>query len=203
MRPSTYAHGQLRRELLCLFSKGPHHGYQIIQLLQRSGVSPYVPSAGAVYPRIAKLQSEGLIEEVSSGRRRTFAITDRGREELAQGVHGRTRHREGAAQRTARQQDETLRAMLAELSRFHRRMVDEVLTPCASDSYDDAARARFEAALDCAGRSLRESVAYLPPRREDPTLQNRCVRHTASDCSSNSRGPIPDITSTRLEQRPR
>src|SRR5450756_2608230 len=39
-------------------------------------------SAGTVYPRLAKLEEEGLVERTDDGRKATYRITDSGRREV-------------------------------------------------------------------------------------------------------------------------
>ena len=58
------------------------HGYEIIQALSDRFGGTYVPSAGTIYPRLAKLEAEGLVTKESDGRKSVYAITDAGRAEL-------------------------------------------------------------------------------------------------------------------------
>ena len=59
---AVFAHGQMRLYLLALLNEGPRHGYEIIQSLEERFNGLYSPSAGTVYPRLAKLEEEGLVE---------------------------------------------------------------------------------------------------------------------------------------------
>src|SRR5690606_5001196 len=43
----------------------------------------YTPSAGTVYPRLAKLEEEGLVTKTVDGRKTVYSITDAGRAEVA------------------------------------------------------------------------------------------------------------------------
>ncbi|MEP6797973.1 MAG: PadR family transcriptional regulator, partial [Lapillicoccus sp.] len=79
----VFAHGQLRLYLLALLSEGPRHGYEVIQDLEKRFNGLYSPSAGTVYPRLAKLEDEGLVARSDDGRKATYSITDAGRAELA------------------------------------------------------------------------------------------------------------------------
>jgi DNA-binding PadR family transcriptional regulator len=83
MTPPVFAHGHLRLYLLSLLDERPQHGYELIQSLGDRFGGTYVPSAGTIYPRLAKLQDEGLVTKESDGRRSVYAITDSGRAELA------------------------------------------------------------------------------------------------------------------------
>lgn len=79
----VFAHGQLRLYLLTLLEEGPRHGYEVIQDLEQRFNGLYSPSAGTVYPRLAKLEEEGLVERTDEGRKATYRITDAGRAEVA------------------------------------------------------------------------------------------------------------------------
>lgn len=80
---AVFAHGQLRLYLLALLDSGPKHGYELITALSDRFGGTYRPSAGTVYPRLARLEEEGLVQRVDDGRKGTYALTDAGREELA------------------------------------------------------------------------------------------------------------------------
>jgi DNA-binding PadR family transcriptional regulator len=82
--PPVFAHGRLRLYLLKLLDEAPRHGYEVIRLLEERFQGLYAPSAGTVYPRLAKLEAEGLVSHTTeSGGRKVYAITDAGRTELA------------------------------------------------------------------------------------------------------------------------
>ncbi|MVO83186.1 PadR family transcriptional regulator [Streptomyces sp. p1417] len=79
----VFAHGRLRLYLLKLLDEAPRHGYEVIRLLEERFEGLYAPSAGTVYPRLAKLEAEGLVTHTTEGGRKVYAITDAGRAELA------------------------------------------------------------------------------------------------------------------------
>ncbi|MFI6346641.1 helix-turn-helix transcriptional regulator [Streptomyces sp. NPDC050560] len=79
----VFAHGRLRLYLLKLLDEAPRHGYEVIRLLEERFQGLYAPSAGTVYPRLAKLEAEGLVTHTTEGGRKVYSITDAGREELA------------------------------------------------------------------------------------------------------------------------
>ena len=79
---AVFAHGQLRLYLLALLNEGPRHGYEVIRALEERFNGLYSPSAGTVYPRLAKLEEEGLVERTDEGRKAMYAITDAGRREV-------------------------------------------------------------------------------------------------------------------------
>lgn len=80
----VFAHGQLRLYLLALLNEGPRHGYEVIQDLERRFNGLYTPSAGTVYPRLAKLEEEGLVERTEEGRKAVYRITEAGRREVSE-----------------------------------------------------------------------------------------------------------------------
>lgn len=81
--PPVFAHGRLRLYLLKLLDEAPRHGYEIIRLLEERFQGLYAPSAGTVYPRLAKLEAEGLVSHATEGGRKVYSITAEGRAELA------------------------------------------------------------------------------------------------------------------------
>jgi DNA-binding PadR family transcriptional regulator len=85
MTPPVFAHGHLRLYLLSLLAESEHgmHGYELIQALGDRFGGTYVPSAGTIYPRLAKLEDEALVTKSADGRKTVYVITDAGRAELA------------------------------------------------------------------------------------------------------------------------
>ena len=85
MTPPVFAHGHLRLYLLSLLAESETgmHGYELIHALGDRFGGTYVPSAGTIYPRLGKLEEEGLVTKTADGRKTVYAITDDGRAELA------------------------------------------------------------------------------------------------------------------------
>ena len=83
MTPPVFAHGHLRLYLLSLLADAPMHGYEVIQALEERFGGTYVPSAGTTYPRLAKLEEDGLVTKSTDGRKTVYEITEAGRAELA------------------------------------------------------------------------------------------------------------------------
>jgi DNA-binding PadR family transcriptional regulator len=79
----VFAHGQLRLYLLALLHEEPRHGYDVMRALEDRFGGMYTPSAGTVYPRLARLEEEGMITRSDTGRKAVYEITDAGRAELA------------------------------------------------------------------------------------------------------------------------
>jgi DNA-binding PadR family transcriptional regulator len=78
----VFSHGRLRLFLLLLLAERPNHGYELIRLLEDRFLGLYTPSAGTIYPRLAALEEEGLIEHDEIEGRKVYRLTDAGRAEL-------------------------------------------------------------------------------------------------------------------------
>ncbi|MGN9906495.1 PadR family transcriptional regulator [Phytohabitans sp. LJ34] len=81
---AVFSHGRLRLYLLKLLDEGPKHGYELIRLLENRFLGLYAPSAGTIYPRLQRMEAEGLVSHTASGGRKVYEITDAGRAELRQ-----------------------------------------------------------------------------------------------------------------------
>jgi DNA-binding PadR family transcriptional regulator len=79
---AVFSHGRLRLYLLKLLSEGPRHGYELIRLLENRFHGLYAPSAGTIYPRLQRMEADGLIAHTASGGRKVYEITDAGLAEL-------------------------------------------------------------------------------------------------------------------------
>ena len=152
MSPAVFAHGHLRLYLLSLLAERSMHGYELIQALSDRFGGTYVPSAGTIYPRLAKLEEEGLVTKEADGRKTVYGITDAGRAEL-----------------DARSGD--LDGIELELSDSVRRLADEVRT-----SVTDAMKT-LRADLAAAARDAREGAEannYTQSAdANDPRVQSR------------------------------
>lgn len=91
--PPVFAHGELRLYLLVLLLDGPRHGYELITELTRRFGGTYRPSAGTIYPRLARLEEEGLVRRfvpdapdhpgaAGAGRKASYELTPAGRAEV-------------------------------------------------------------------------------------------------------------------------
>jgi DNA-binding PadR family transcriptional regulator len=78
----VFRHGSLRLYLLKLLDEAPRHGYEVIRLLQDRFLGVYAPSPGTIYPRLARLEEEGLVTHDETDGKKVYRITDKGREEL-------------------------------------------------------------------------------------------------------------------------
>jgi DNA-binding PadR family transcriptional regulator len=81
---AVFSHGRLRLYLLKLLAEGPKHGYELIRLLENRFLGLYAPSAGTIYPRLQRMEAEGLVNHTAAGGRKVYEITEAGRAELSQ-----------------------------------------------------------------------------------------------------------------------
>ena len=78
----VFRHGRLRLYLLRLLDEEPRHGYEVIRMLRDQFMGVYAPSPGTIYPRLARLEEEGLVTHDEADGRKVYRITDAGRQEL-------------------------------------------------------------------------------------------------------------------------
>ncbi|GAA4240498.1 hypothetical protein GCM10022254_65370 [Actinomadura meridiana] len=128
----VFGHGRLRLYLLKLLEESPRHGYEVIRLLQDRFLGVYSPSPGTIYPRLARLEADGLVtHEVVKGKK-VYSLTDKGREELERRMDELAELEEelsASAQEFARgvQEDvrQTVRSLREELTQAARTMRDQ------------------------------------------------------------------------------
>ena len=75
--------GDVRAAVLALLAEEPMHGYQIIREIEERSGGSWKPSAGSVYPTLQLLADEGLIDAEEQNGRKTYALTEAGREATA------------------------------------------------------------------------------------------------------------------------
>jgi DNA-binding PadR family transcriptional regulator len=170
--PPVFAHGHLRLYLLRLLVDRPMHGYEIIQALADQSGGTYQPSAGTIYPRLGKLEEEGLVTKEADGRKTVYAITDAGRAELV-----------------AREPE--LDGIEVEFTDSVRRLADEVRA-----SVNDAMRT-LRADLAAAAREARseaQSTAREATRNPtgDPRVASRLRLHEAEAALGEFRSDVRD-----------
>lgn len=150
----VFSHGSLRLYLLSLLNESPRHGYELIQALSDRFGGTYSPSAGTIYPRLAKLEEEGLVTKTTDGRKTVYEITEAGRSELAEREH-------------------ELDAIEDEVTDSVRRLADEVragVQEAMRSLRADLASAAREARKDPRGGSARQSAST---DAEDPARDAR------------------------------
>src|SRR6266700_658450 len=113
-RGTKASRGDVRAAILALLREGPRNGYQIMSEIEERSGGAWRPSPGAVYPALSQLADEGLIEAEESGGRRTFTLTDAGREYVEQNPE----MARGAWESTAQQEAWQLPGLFAEAARL-------------------------------------------------------------------------------------
>ncbi|MDH6236321.1 PadR family transcriptional regulator [Cryobacterium sp. CG_9.6] len=83
---SRMGRGDVRAAVLALLAEQSMHGYQIIHEIEERSGGNWKPSAGSVYPTLQLLADEGLITAEESNGRKTYTLTDTGREAAADAV---------------------------------------------------------------------------------------------------------------------
>jgi DNA-binding PadR family transcriptional regulator len=151
----VFGHGRLRLYLLKLLDESPRHGYEIIQQLRERFAGLYAPSAGTVYPRLARLESEGLVRHETDGGRKVYHITDAGRAELTAKA-GELEALESEIRDSVNDLAEGIRDEVRESARTIREELE-------AEARDAAIRAAQEASTGSAGRAGSTATASGAP----------------------------------------
>src|SRR5258708_24260540 len=65
-----------------MLESGPKHGYELMKELETKSGGVYKASAGAIYPALQQLEDEGVATSDQAGGKRTYVLTDAGKQEL-------------------------------------------------------------------------------------------------------------------------
>jgi DNA-binding PadR family transcriptional regulator len=181
----VFRHGRLRLYLLRLLDEEPRHGYEVIRLLRDRFMGVYAPSPGTIYPRLARLEEEGLVTHDEENGRKVYRITEAGREELrSRGDELDELEEELSASvsdivREVREDvRETVRNLREELTFAAREMRKTERGP--RDEARDAAREQAEQAKEAAREQARQA-------KEAAAAQARQVRDTARQARDQAR----------------
>jgi DNA-binding PadR family transcriptional regulator len=177
----VFRHGSLRLYLLRLLDEEPRHGYEVIRLLRDRFMGVYSPSPGTIYPRLARLEEEGLVTHDEVDGRKVYRITEAGREELRSRSDELDELEEELSasvsdivrevREDVRQTVRSLREELTWAARESRRMGREM----ASDVREQAKQARDEAREQAkqARDEAREQVKQAKEQAREQTRQAR------------------------------
>lgn len=78
--------GDVRSAILELLAeRGPSNGYQVMQGIADATGGQWAPSSGAIYPALAQLEDEGLVEQVEIEGRKAYQLTETGAEAASSG----------------------------------------------------------------------------------------------------------------------
>jgi DNA-binding PadR family transcriptional regulator len=120
--------GDVRAAIISLLSEQPRNGYQIIQEINERTGGLWRVSSGSVYPAIAQLEDEGLIEPTDGNGRKLFALTEAGREHVEHNAEHLARLWEAGAEDARFAEFLSYRELIGQLAAAVRQ-VDEVGTP--------------------------------------------------------------------------
>jgi DNA-binding PadR family transcriptional regulator len=104
----------VRSAILALLMEGPRTGYQIMSDIEERSGGAWRPSPGSVYPALSQLADEGLVVGEETGGRRTFRLSEAGREYVEQNPHAAR----GAWESEAQQEAWELPGLFAEAARL-------------------------------------------------------------------------------------
>lgn len=162
----VFRHGKLRLYLLKLLDEAPRHGYEVIRLLQDRFMGIYAPSPGTIYPRLARLEEDGLVTHEEVDGKKIYSITDKGREEI--------RSRLSDLADLEDELTESLRDVAREISVDVRETVRTIREELAS-----AAREFRGSEERDEGESPDEDAAEAGDTGEDPRTEPRRIREEA------------------------
>ena len=83
-RRGRRSRGDVRAAILLLLDEQPRNGYGLMQEVEERSGGAWRPSPGSVYPALAQLEDEGLIEPAGPDQGKAFTLTDAGRAHLAE-----------------------------------------------------------------------------------------------------------------------
>jgi DNA-binding PadR family transcriptional regulator len=166
----VFGHGRLRLYLLKLLAESPRHGYEVIRLLQDRFLGVYSPSPGTIYPRLARLESEGLVTHQVVKGKKVYEITDKGRAELERRMDELADLEQeitASAQEFAREIQEDVRQTV--------RSLREELTQAAKDMRGQGGTTSWEGWKDGGDRQeeWRRQKEHWRGRRQDWTTEWR------------------------------
>ena len=182
----VFRHGSLRLYLLRLLDEEPRHGYEVIRLLRDRFMGVYSPSPGTIYPRLARLEEEGLVTHDEVDGRKVYRITEAGREELRSRSDELDELEEELSasvsdivrevREDVRQTVRSLREELTWAARESRRMGREM----AADVREQARQARDEA-REQARQARDEAREQIKQAKEQAREQARQAREDARE----------------------
>jgi DNA-binding PadR family transcriptional regulator len=180
----VFRHGRLRLYLLRLLAEEPRHGYEVIRLLRDRFMGVYAPSPGTIYPRLARLEEEGLVTHDEENGRKVYRITEAGCEELRnRGAELDELEEELSASvsdivREVREDvRDTVRSLREELTRAAREMRGTEREQ--SRQAKDAAREAAEAVREQARQARETAWTQAKQAREEAHSRGRLLREEA------------------------
>jgi DNA-binding PadR family transcriptional regulator len=177
----VFAHGQLRLYLLALLDDAPRHGYEVIRALEERFEGMYAPSAGTVYPRLARLEEDGLVVREEQGRKSIYRITDAGRAEV-EARRGELETLQQDVTHSVREMADQLRSQVRQSTADLRvELADAVRAARSSATPAGAHPARDSGEIDRLMEQLRRQVRSAVRRRRVDEAQLAEIRAALTD----------------------
>jgi DNA-binding PadR family transcriptional regulator len=222
----VFGHGRLRLYLLKVLDEGPRHGYDIIRELEDRFMGMYAPSAGTIYPRLARLESEGLVTHTEEEGRKVYRITDAGRvelqerhgelddleDEIAGSVRDLAAEIRSEVSGSVKSLREELKAAAKDVRRQGRRAgrAQPVRVPSSGDNGDSSRRSQgldrvadtFRAQLRDSGRGRNPSDGQLDAVREVLEVALDEVRREVSPQPGRVKTTLPKTSPCAIRAKP-
>jgi DNA-binding PadR family transcriptional regulator len=202
----VFRHGGLRLYLLKLLDEAPRHGYEVIRLLQDRFMGVYSPSPGTIYPRLARLEEEGLVTHDEVDGKKVYRITDKGREEiqarlddLAELEEELTESVRDIAREVTEDVRDTVRNLREELTWMTRDVRRESRERAREDARDRARRARDE--VRESARRARDEARQGEPRAHGPEAGAHGAGADARDAARQAREALREEARRARDQR--
>jgi DNA-binding PadR family transcriptional regulator len=194
----VFRHGGLRLYLLKLLDEAPRHGYEVIRLLQDRFLGVYSPSPGTIYPRLARLEEEGLVTHDEVDGKKVYRITDKGRAEiqsrlddLAELEEELTESVRDIAREVSEDVRDTVRNLREELTFMAKDVRREARAPRPEDARERARRSRDEV-RESARRARDEARQHSRGPEADARDAARQAREALREEARRARRPGPD-----------
>ncbi|MFI0452574.1 helix-turn-helix transcriptional regulator [Actinomadura sp. 6N118] len=191
----VFGHGRLRLYLLKLLEESPRHGYEVIRLLQDRFLGVYSPSPGTIYPRLARLESEGLVSHELIKGKKVYTLTDKGRAELERRMDELAELEEeisASAQEFAREVQQDVRQTV--------RSLREELTQAAREMRDQSRATSKDAWKETTERQREEWRRHKEHWREQKQAWTEEWRQNWDDAWKTATGSNDDIARLKLER---
>ena len=202
----VFRHGGLRLYLLKLLDEAPRHGYEVIRLLQDRFMGVYSPSPGTIYPRLARLEEEGLVTHDELDGKKVYRITDKGREEIQARLHDLAELEEeitesvrDIAREVTEDVRDTVRNLREELTWMTRDVRRESRERAREDARERARRARDE--VRESARRARDEARQGGPRDHGAEAGARGAGADARDAARQAREALRGEARRARDQR--
>jgi DNA-binding PadR family transcriptional regulator len=148
--------GDIRSAILLLLAEEPRNGYALMQEIEERSGGIWRPSPGSVYPALAQLEDEGLVQVIEQDGRKAYALTDEGKAHVEEG-----RERMGTPWETAA---EGASSELHELRRAGQALAAALIQVAQTGSPEQLEEAK--AIIEDARRALYRLLAGDTPAQE-------------------------------------